>query len=89
MRPENRYLRSIAMPHEAHNGRVITSWLASVSSKEAQRHPGNERLQLTAVAMYELHAWYNKTEQCGRYLSEQDLYNSRKLLSDSRRKPPD
>ena len=60
--------------HEAHNGRVLTSWLASICSEEFRKQ-GGERLRLTAETMYHLHLWYTKTELCGRYLSNEDLDN--------------
>ncbi|CAE7370887.1 unnamed protein product [Symbiodinium sp. KB8] len=71
-------VREVPKPHiikiplkTAYNGRVISSWLASVCAEAASVHK-TERLQLTALAVWHLHDFYCKIESADRYLTAEE-----------------
>ena len=57
---------------KAFNGRVFLIFLELCLTTALSDHPNNEELQLAARCATCLAVWFDRTERCGRYLTEEE-----------------
>ena len=56
---------------EAHNARIMTSWLAHELRQAVETHP-TQRMSLATQCLHSLHMWHAQVEESDRYLRQED-----------------